>query len=171
MIGRIRDLVKKAPPRVDRLDINDAMREVIELTRGEAASNGVTVRTELAGGLPPVKGDRVQLQQVVLNLVVNAIEAMSTVSQEPRELLIGTAPAGSGVLVTVRDSGPGLPAASVEHIFEPFHTTKQAGLGMGLSISRSILEAHGGHLSARANSPRGAIFEFDLPGEAGASEA
>jgi len=169
VIGRIRDLIKKVPPRVDRLDINDAIREVIELTRSEAVKNNVSVQTELADGLPPVNGDRVQLQQVVLNLIINAIEATSTVTEGARELLISTAPAQAGVLVTVRDSGPGLSATGLERIFEPFHTTKPSGLGVGLSISRSIIEAHGGRLWAGANVPRGAAFHFTVPADAGSA--
>jgi C4-dicarboxylate-specific signal transduction histidine kinase len=169
VIDRIRDLIEKAPPRVDRLAINAAIREVIELTRAEAVKNDVSVRTELADGLPPVKGDRVQLQQVVLNLIINAVEAMSTVAAETRELLISTTRAESEVLITVQDSGPGLPAAGLERIFEPFHTTKPTGLGMGLSISRSIIEAHGGRLWASANVPRGAIFRFTVPADAGST--
>jgi len=163
VIERIRSLIKKAPPRLDRLDINDAIREIIELTRPETVKNKVSVRTELADGLPLIQGDRVQLQQVVLNLIINAVEAMSTVADEARDLLISTARAESGVLVTVRDTGPGLRAEDPERIFEPFHTSKPTGLGIGLSISRSIIEAHGGRLWASANAPRGAIFQFTLP--------
>jgi len=163
IIRRIRDLMKKAPPRVDRFDINGAIREVIELSRADATKNGVSIQTQLANGLPLAKGDRIELQQVVLNLIVNAVEAMSTVAEGPRELLIVTARAGADVLVTVPDTGPGLPAADLEHIFEPFHTTKQTGLGMGLSICRSIINAHGGRLWASANLPRGAIFHFTVP--------
>ena len=169
VIARIRDLIKKAPPRVGRSDINDAIREVIEITRAEAVKNGVSVQTEFAHGLPLVKGDRIELQQVVLNLIVNAVEAMSTLAEGARELLISTARAGPDVLITVRDSGPGLPAAGLERIFEPFHTTKRTGLGMGLSISRSITEAHGGRLWASGNVPRGAIFQFTVPADAGST--
>jgi len=166
VISRIRDLIKKAPPRVDRLDLNDAVREVIVITQAEAVKNDVSVQMELADGLPPVKGDRVQLQQVVLNLIINAVEAMSAVPEEARALLVGTARAEAEVLVTVRDSGPGLPTSDLQRIFEPFHTTKQTGLGVGLSISRSIIEAHGGRLWASANVPRGAIFQFTVPADA-----
>jgi len=169
VIGRIRDLVKKAPPRVARLDINDAVREVIELTRAEAMKYDVSVQTELADGLPPVKGDKVQLQQVVLNLIINAVEAISTVAEGARVLQISTVQAGSDVLITVRDSGPGLSAESLERIFKPFHTTKQSGLGVGLSISRYIVEAHGGRLWASANVPRGAIFHFTVPVDVGSA--
>ena len=167
IISRVRDLMKKAPLRPDRLDINDAIREVIELTRAEAAKDDVLVQLELADRLPFVIGDRVELQQVVLNLIVNAIEAMSNVAEGQRELLISTARAKPDVLVTVRDSGPGLSAADPERLFESFHTTKPNGLGMGLSISRSIIEAHGGRLWASANAPRGAVFQFTLSAEAG----
>jgi len=169
VIGRIRDLVKKTPHRVDLFDINDAIREVVELTRPEAVKNDVLVRMELADGLPLVKGDRVELQQVVLNLIVNAVEAMSAVAKRPRELVIRTERAESDVMVTVRDSGPGLPETDVDRIFQPFHTTKQAGLGMGLSISRSIIEAHGGRLWASASAPHGAAFQFTAPADAGSA--
>ena len=164
VVGRIRDLIKKAPPRKERVEINEAIREVIELTRGEAAKNGVSVQTKLAEGLPLVHGDRVQLQQVILNLIVNAVEAMSETSDGPRELLISDGKTeSSDVLVAVRDSGPGLEPAVLERLFEAFHTTKPDGLGMGLSICRSIIEAHGGRLWASANLPRGAVFQFTLP--------
>jgi C4-dicarboxylate-specific signal transduction histidine kinase len=162
VIGRIRALIKKAPPRRDRLEINGTIREMIELTRGEAVNNGVLVQTELADGLPLIQGDRVHLQQVILNLIINAIEAMSGVSEGPRELMIGTSKAEPGVLVSVRDSGPGLPPANLEHVFNAFYTTKPSGLGLGLSICRSIIEAHGGRLWASANMPRGAIFQFTV---------
>jgi PAS domain S-box-containing protein len=164
IIGRIRDLIRKAPPRTDSVDINEAIREVIELTRSEAVKNGISVQTRLAEGLPRIEGDRVQLQQVVLNLIINAIEAMSGVSEGARELLISTGRAeAEGVLVAVRDSGPGLAPAALERLFEAFHTTKPGGLGMGLSICRSIVDAHGGRLWATANIPGGAIFQFTLP--------
>jgi PAS domain S-box-containing protein len=164
IVGGIRDLVKKAPPRKDRVDINEAVREVIELTRGEAAKNGVSVLTVLGDGLPLVLGDRVQLQQVMLNLIVNAVEAMSAASMSLRELLISTATDSSnGVTIAVRDSGPGLPPVEVKRVFDPFYTTKENGLGMGLSICRSIVEAHGGRLWASANVPRGAVFQLVLP--------
>jgi PAS domain S-box-containing protein len=143
VIGRIRALIKKEAPRNDRLDINGAIGEVIELTRGETMKNRVSVRTDLAGGLPPIEGDRVQVQQVILNLVINAIEAMSSVREEARELLINTRKTeAGGVLVAVRDSGSGLDSQSVGRLFEAFYTTKPGGLGMGLAICRSIIEAH-----------------------------
>jgi PAS domain S-box-containing protein len=165
VVGRIRDLIKKAPPQEDLLDINVPIREVIELTRSDATKSGVSVKGELTEGLPLIRGDRVQLQQVMLNLIINAFEAMSDVSDGVRELLISTGKAGPGeVLVVVRDSGPGLaPPTTCEKIFDTFYTTKPAGLGMGLSICRSIIEAHGGRLWVSANLPRGASFQFVLP--------
>jgi PAS domain S-box-containing protein len=164
VIDRIRALVKKAPPRKNRLEINEAILQVIALAQNEMANNGISVRTQLAEALPAIQGDRVQLQQVILNLLINAIEAMSGMSEGPRELLISTAKTDSeGVLVAVRDSGPGLAPESVDRLFESFYTTKLGGLGMGLSICRSIIEAHHGRLWATANTPHGAIFQFTLP--------
>jgi PAS domain S-box-containing protein len=164
VIGGIRALIKKAPPSQARLDLNEVIREVIALTRGEAAKTGVSVRTDLADGLPLICGDRVQLQQVVLNLIINAIEAMGGVAETSRALLISTGQAEpGGVLVAVRDSGPGLDPASLEHLFNAFYTTKSGGMGMGLAICRSIIEAHDGQLRAFANEPRGAVFQFTLP--------
>jgi PAS domain S-box-containing protein len=166
IVGRIRDLVKKAPPRKESMQVNAAIREVIELTRSEAVKNNVSVRMELTDGLPLIEADRVELEQVILNLIVNALEAMSGISEGPRELLIGTERGESGgVLVAVRDSGPGLALATLEHVFEPFYTTKPSGLGVGLSICRSIIEAHGGRLWAGTNVPRGATFHFTLPAQ------
>jgi PAS domain S-box-containing protein len=166
VIGRIRDLIKKAPPRKDRLDINEAIGGVLELTRSEALKNGISVQTDLADGLPRIAGDRVQLQQVILNLIINAIEAMSCVGDGSRELHISTRKAEPGrVLVGVRDSGPGLGSTSLERLFANFYTTKPGGLGMGLSICRSIIQTHGGRLWAQANVPRGATFEFTVPAD------
>jgi C4-dicarboxylate-specific signal transduction histidine kinase len=165
VVGRIRNPIKKAPPRDEPVDINAAIRDVIELARSEAMKHGVLVRTELVEGLPLVRGDRVELQQVMVNLILNAVEAMSGATEGPRELLIGTGTTESGdVLVAVRDSGPGLAPAALENLFKVFHTTKPNGMGLGLSICRSIVEAHGGRLRAGANSPRGAVFQFTLPG-------
>jgi C4-dicarboxylate-specific signal transduction histidine kinase len=167
VIDEIRALIKKAPPRRDCLEINGAIREVIGLTRGEAVKNGVSVHAELAEGLPIIQGDRVQLQQVILNLVINSVEVMSGVGEGARELLISTGKAEpDSVLVAVRDSGPGLAPATLEHVFESFYTTKPGGLGLGLSICRSIIEAHGGRLWACANVPRGAVFQFTMPAHA-----
>jgi signal transduction histidine kinase len=146
------------------LEINEAILEVIALTRGEVVKNGVSVQTQLAEGLPLIQGDRVQLQQVILNLIINAVEAMSGAGGGSRELLISTAIAEpDGVLVMVRDSGPGLAPASLERLFEAFYTTKPGGLGMGLSVCRSIIEAHSGRLWATANVPQGAVLQFTVP--------
>jgi len=164
VVGRIRELVKKAPLRKDGVAINKAILEVVALTHGEAVKNGVSVRTQLAEGLPSIEGDRVQLQQVILNLIINAIEAMSGASGGMREVLISTMKTEpDAVQVAVRDSGPGLAPAAMESLFEAFHTTKPTGLGLGLSICRSIIEAHGGRLWASANLPRGAIFQCPVP--------
>jgi len=166
VLGRIRALIKGAPPRDECVEINAAIREVIELTRSEAMKNGVLVQTELVDGLPAVRGDRVELQQVILNLILNALEAMSAMSERSREVLVsaGTTEAGD-VLVAVRDSGPGLTPTAPEDLFRAFYTTKPNGLGLGLSICRSIIEGHGGRLWAGGNSPRGAVFQFTLPAE------
>src|SRR6516165_2260850 len=164
IIGRIRALVRRAPPQNDQLDINETMLEVIALTRSELRSNGTSLRTRLAHGLPLVPGDRIQLQQVMLNLILNAIEAMSGSSEAARELLIRTEQDGpDGVLVAVEDSGPGLKPESLDRLFDAFYTTKSSGMGMGLSICRSIIEAHGGRVWATPNLPHGAAFQFTLP--------
>ena len=162
VMNRIRALAKKAPLQKASLEINEVILEVIALISREIEKNGISVRTELVESLPAIQGDRVQLQQVLLNLLFNAIEAMSGMSEEPRELLISTAKSDSGVVVSVWDSGPGLMLESVNRLFESFYTTKPGGLGMGLSICRSIIEAHGGRLWASANEPRGAVFQFTL---------
>jgi PAS domain S-box-containing protein len=170
VIGRIRALIKKAPPRSDSVAINDAIREVVELTHGEAVKSGISMRTQLPEDSPIIEGDRVQLQQVILNLVVNAIEAMNGQNEAPRELLLVAEKAEpDGVLVGVRDSGPGLAPEILERLFDAFYTTKANGMGMGLSICRSIIEAHGGRLWATANSPRGAVFQFTVPTGQGGS--
>jgi C4-dicarboxylate-specific signal transduction histidine kinase len=164
VVQRIRNLVKKAPPHDDRVDINAAIREVIELARSEAMKNGVLMRTELADSLPLARGDRVELQQVILNLVLNAVEAMSALTEGPRELQIVTSRTESDhTLIAVRDTGPGLAPAAEENLFKAFHTTKPNGLGLGLSICRSIVESRGGRMWASANAPRGAVFQFTLP--------
>jgi signal transduction histidine kinase len=150
----------------DSLDINEVILEVIALTHGEMLRNGVSLQTRLASDLPRVRGDRVQLQQVVLNLIINAIEAMTKV--EVRELRIGTAAeATTGVTVEVGDSGPGLKPDEIERLFDAFYTTKSGGMGMGLAICRSIIEAHGGRLWAAPNVPMGAVLAFTLPIEGG----
>ena len=164
VIGRLRELFKKALPRKERLDLNEAVGEVIVLTGSEAIKNGVFVKTQLADDLPPIEGDRVQLQQVLLNLVVNAIQAMSAVAGGGRDLLISTARAESNsVLVRVADTGPGLDPETLEQVFDPYYTSKPHGMGMGLAICRSIIDAHSGRLWASANQPHGAVFQFTLP--------
>jgi C4-dicarboxylate-specific signal transduction histidine kinase len=164
IVDRIRDQVRKAPPRKARFDLNAAIDEVIVLARNAIIMNGVPVETRLAEDLPPVQGDRVQLQQVVLNLILNAAEAMGSVEAGARELSISTVQEQTGVRVTVRDCGPGIAPTHLERIFEAFYTTKSSGTGMGLSICRSIINAHGGRLWAEVNEPRGAVFQFTLPG-------
>jgi C4-dicarboxylate-specific signal transduction histidine kinase len=164
VVGRVRALIKKAPARKDAIAINDAILEVIALTRTEAANNSVSVRTQLAEGLPPVQGDRVQLQQVMLNLIVNAIQSMNGVEDRNRELHISTVRIEpEGVCVAVQDTGEGLRSESLPRLFDPFYTTKADGMGMGLSICRSIIEAHGGRLWATPCEPQGALFQFTIP--------
>jgi PAS domain S-box-containing protein len=149
IIDRVRDQVKKAPPRKERFDLNEAINEVIVLARSAITKNAVCGQIHLTDGLLPVVGDRVQLQQVVLNLILNAVEAMGSVQEGPRELSISTEQTDeNGVLVAVRDSGPGIDAERLERVFEAFYTTKSSGVGMGLSICRSIIDAHGGRLWA-----------------------
>jgi PAS domain S-box-containing protein len=165
IIDRIRDHIKKAPPRRDRFDLNEAINEVVGLARGTITNNGVSVDTQFAEGSLQVEGDRVQLQQVVLNLIVNAVEAMGSVEEGTRELTISTEKTKTkGVLVAVCDSGPGIDPENFERVFEAFYTTKTSGVGMGLSICRSIIDAHGGRLWAEAAEPNTAIFQFTLPG-------
>ena len=193
IISRIRALAKKAPPQKDWLDINETINEVLAMARSAAQRNRITPQTQLANDLPLILGDKVQLQQVILNLLINAIEAMSEVSEGPRELWVSSQkftkmvargpralqsgeaeedmlPAralagaeGTHVLIALRDSGPGLDPKGFDRLFDAFYTTKPQGLGMGLAISRSIIEAHGGWLWAKANAPRGAVFQFTLP--------
>jgi C4-dicarboxylate-specific signal transduction histidine kinase len=164
IIGRIGSLIKKAPPRKEVVDLNAAILEVTALTHSEAVKTGVTVGTQLAGGLPRIQCDRVQLQQVILNLIVNAIQSMSDVEDGNRELHISTVSIEpEGVCVVVRDTGHGLRPESLPRLFEPFYTTKPDGMGMGLSICRSIIEAHGGRLWATNCEPRGALFQFTIP--------
>ena len=163
IVDRIRDHIKKAPPRKEHFDLNEAINEVIVLGRSAIIKNGVSVQTRLSEGLLPVHGDRVQLQQVVLNLLLNAVEAMGSVKAKPRDLLISTEHDHGGIVVAVRDSGPGIDPSHLERVFDAFYTTKSGGTGMGLSICRSIIDAHGGRLWAEANEPRGTIFQFTLP--------
>jgi signal transduction histidine kinase len=165
IIGRIRALAKKAPPRRDWVDINDTLREVLVVAQSEVQRHHVSLRTRLLEGLPAVWGDRIQLQQVMLNLLTNAIEAMSWIGDAPRELWVETARGESAeaVVITVRDSGPGFAPQHLDQLFDAFYTTKSDGLGMGLAISRLIVESHGGRLWATENVPTGATFQFTLP--------
>src|SRR5262249_30461640 len=165
IVGRVRDHVKNAPPRREPFDLNEAIGEVIVMVRSAIAKNGIAVSTQLADGLVPVQGDRIQVQQVVVNLILNAVEAMASVEPGGRQLQISTEQTEEhGMLVAVRDSGPGIDAGNLERVFEAFYTTKTSGVGMGLSICRSIIAAHGGRLRAEPNEPRGAVFQFTLPG-------
>ncbi len=162
MIARIRALTRKTPFQKQQVDLNDVVREVAGLTRTEMDRNRVELRTELADDLPSVQADRIELQQLVLNLIVNAIEAMSDGAR--RDLLIASKKDdANNVRVSVCDSGRGLDPAAADRIFQPFYTTKPGGMGMGLAICRSILERLGGRLSVRANAPCGTIFEFSIP--------
>jgi len=193
IIRRIRTLAKKTPPQKDWLDLNETIDEVIAMASSEVQQNRVSLQTELADDLPLILGDRIQLQQVILNLLINAVEAMAGAGESPRELGVSSRKASelptrepnslqigeleretlerknlaevewTHVLVAVRDSGPGLDVKNVDPLFKAFHTTKPKGLGMGLAISRSIITAHGGRLWATPNTPRGAIFQFALP--------
>ena len=165
IIGRIRDQVKKAPPRKDIFDLNQAIEEVLLLASNAITKDAIVVQADFAKDLPPVQGDRVQLQQVALNLILNALEAMRSIDGRLKELRINTEATDAGdVVVTVSDTGPGIAPENLERIFEPFFTTKSSGVGIGLSICRSIIEAHGGSLRAGANQPRGTMFQFTLPG-------
>src|SRR5216684_780117 len=163
VIGRIRALLQKAPPQMERLEVNAVIREVLALAKHELVRSGVTVRMDLAPDVPAVLGDRVQLRQVMLNLILNAIEAMNMITDRRRELFITSAKHSEGVLIKVQDSGKGLDPEYSDRIFDTFFTIKPGGIGMGLSISRSIVEAHGGSLSPRSGASQGAIFEFTLP--------
>ena len=184
VISRMRALLKKAPATKERLDMNEVIEEVLNLAQSEVQRNRVLLQTKLANDLPLILGDRIQLQQVILNLLMNAIEAMRGVGEGPRELGVSSEkvtdiPGESkkeryedraladaewmAVLITVRDSGPGLDPQRLNRLFDAFYTTKPQGLGMGLAISRSIIEGHGGRLWAKANAPRGAVFQFTLP--------
>jgi C4-dicarboxylate-specific signal transduction histidine kinase len=191
IIGRIRALAKKAPPQKEWLDLNETIGEVIVIAGSELRRNRISLQAQLANDLPLILGDRIQLQQVILNLLINAIEAMSGAGEGQRELWVSSqevteTPARGAralqtgeseedsleyrplaeethVLIAVRDSGPGLDPQRLNRLFDAFYTTKPQGLGMGLAISRSIIEAHGGQLWARVNAPRGAVFQFTLP--------
>jgi signal transduction histidine kinase len=164
VIARIRALVKKSAPAKAPLDLSDTIEEVLAMIDPETRRHRVAVRTDLAAGLPLVRGDRLQVQQVLLNLVINGMDAVQAVTDRPRELRIRAQPHESGaVLVAVQDTGIGLDPQRMARIFEPFYTTKSEGMGLGLSISRSIIEAHGGRLWATPNDGPGATFQFTLP--------
>jgi signal transduction histidine kinase len=164
VIARIRALTRKAATQMERLDLNETIKEVVALAQGEMRKNRVALRVELLDDLPPVLGDRIQLQQLVLNLFMNGIEAMNAVADRPRELAVTTQKGETDqVLVTVRDSGIGLDPQGRERIFDAFYTTKPGGMGMGLSISQSIVQNHGGRLWAVANDGPGATFQFTVP--------
>jgi PAS domain S-box-containing protein len=164
IIKSLRTLARKSGPEMTQLEINDAIREVLSLIHSELNQHDVSLETALSGGLEPIMGDRVQLQQVILNLIMNGIEAMSAVMRERRMLRISSQIDGAGdLLITVEDSGPGLAPETMDRLFDPFFTTKPEGMGMGLLICRSIVDAHGGHLWASPRSPRGAVFQFTVP--------
>jgi C4-dicarboxylate-specific signal transduction histidine kinase len=165
VIQEIRSLVKKTPPQKTLLDINELIRKTIALAAGEIARNEVQLETDLASDISEITGDRVQLQQALLNMIVNAIEAMGAVKERPRRLLIRSARQDEpfGVVLTIQDSGVGLDEHKQNRVFDAFFTTKPQGLGMGLSICRTIISTHGGRLSARSNADHGATFEFTLP--------
>jgi predicted ATPase/signal transduction histidine kinase len=164
VVARIRNLIKKAPQQKEQVVVNAAIQEVIEITHSEALRNDVSVHVELADDLPSIFGDRVELQQVILNLIVNSLQAMTDMKEGPRDILVTTGKTETGdVLVSVRDSGPGLAPEIRDDLFKAFHTTKATGLGLGLSICRSIVESYGGRLWASANDARGAAFQFTLP--------
>ena len=164
ILGRIRSQIKRAPPRKERFGLNQAVNEVSVMVRSAITKNRILVSTRLMDGLVPVQGDRVQLQQVLVNLILNAVEAMTSVEDGTRELSITTEQSQTGgILVAVHDSGPGIDPADLERVFEPFYTTKTSGVGMGLSICQTIINGHGGRLWTGANEPRGAVFQFTLP--------
>ena len=163
VIARIRTLVKKTPPRNDLVDLNEVIIEVLALAQSEARRKRVSFKRELKDDLPRVRGDRVQLQQVILNLIMNGLEAIEKSKDATRELSISSEVDGeNNVIVAVKDSGEGLDAANLERVFDAFYTTKPEGMGMGLAISRTIIESHGGRLWAVPNSPKGAVFQFKL---------
>jgi C4-dicarboxylate-specific signal transduction histidine kinase len=162
VIDRIRALAKKSSIQMTQIDVNEVINSVVAVTRNEIERNRIALRTDLDEDLPAVRGDRVQLQQVFLNLIMNAVEAMAP--GESRNLMVcSRSPGPQNVLVSVCDSGPGLEDQKVNRLFEAFYTTKPNGMGMGLAICQSIMETHRGRLLVRANEPRGAIFEVDLP--------
>lgn len=164
VVERIRNLVKNAPPRKVAVNINEAALEIVALLRAQIEDNGISLKTQLSDGVSLVWADRIQLQQVILNLIINAIEAMGELTEGPRNLFISTeSDESNDILLTVRDSGTGLDSARAQHVFDAFYTTKREGMGMGLAVSRGIIEAHGGRLWATPNEPVGAVFQFKLP--------
>src|SRR6266403_3511950 len=164
IVGRIRNQIKKVPPRKELFGLNEAVNEVIVMVQSAIAKNGISFSTRLMDGLVPVQGDRVQLQQGRVNLILNAVEEMSSVEDGTRELSIRTEQSQTGgILVAVHDSGPGVDPVNLARVFEPFYTTKTSGIGMGLSICQTIINGHGGRLWMSANEPRGAVFQFTLP--------
>jgi signal transduction histidine kinase len=166
VISRIRTLVKKTPPRSDLVDLNEVIVEVFALAQSEARRNRVFLKQQLTRDLPHVRGDRVQLQQVILNLIINGLEAIAKSKNGTRELAVmSDQDEADNVRVAVSDSGEGLDPTNLERVFDAFFTTKPDGMGMGLAISRTIIESHGGRLWATSNSPKGAVFQFTLPAE------
>jgi C4-dicarboxylate-specific signal transduction histidine kinase len=163
VVARVRNLAKKAPLQRTWVDINETVEETISLATRELSQNNVSLETQLAENLPQILADRIQLQQVILNLIINACEALTAADDEFRKLSISTAREMDGVALTVRDIGVGIDPQQIETVFEAFHTTKPGGMGMGLAVSRSIIEGHGGRLWAEPNEPRGAIFKFTIP--------
>ena len=163
VVARVRNLAKKAPLQRTSVDINETAEETISLATRELSQNNVSLETQLAENLPQILADRIQLQQVILNLIINACEALTAADDEFRKLSISTAREMDSVALTVRDTGFGIDPQETEAVFEAFHTTKPGGMGMGLAVSRSIIEGHGGRLWAEPNEPRGAIFKFTIP--------
>jgi signal transduction histidine kinase len=164
VISRVRTLAKRTPAQKDWLDINETVLDVITLTKNEFEKNKILLQTRLADDLPRVHGDRIELQQVMLNLIINSIDALSVVREGPRDLTVSSSKDSQGsVSITVQDSGAGFGSAKIDNLFDPFYTTKIDGMGIGLTISRSIIEAHGGRIWATRNEPRGAIFHFSVP--------
>jgi C4-dicarboxylate-specific signal transduction histidine kinase len=162
VVARVRNLAKKAPLQRTWVDINETVEETISLATRELSQNNVSLETQLAENLPQILADRIQLQQVILNLIINACEALTAADDEFRKLSISTAREMDGVALTVRDTGVGIDPQQIETVFEAFHTTKPGGMGMGLAVSRSIIEGHGGRLWAEPNEPHGAIFKFTI---------
>ncbi|HEX3184395.1 MAG TPA: sensor histidine kinase, partial [Pyrinomonadaceae bacterium] len=164
VIARIRALLKKTPPSKTLLDVNEFINEVVALTQSEIVQHGIHLRVVPENDLPKVPGDRIQLQQVMLNLIVNAVEAMLSIDDRQRALLITSGRFNNdGVRIAVSDNGPGIDPQRAHHVFDAFSTTKPEGMGMGLAISRSIIDAHGGRLWTEANDQQGATFQFTLP--------